>query len=280
MILVLTCDPARPCLDQALARLGAGAARVLAPGIAAELPDGDLAAARAALADIAVDVNLVPIAHRRKRLLVADMESTLIENEMLDDLADRLGIGPSVHAITRRAMNGELDFRAALEARVKLLAGQSAGLLDDVAAGIRVMPGARALIQTMRAHGARTAIVSGGFRFFTARVRAQLGADCDEANVLTIADGRITGAVEEPVLTKESKLAALQRLSAELKLDPAATLAVGDGANDLPMLQAAGLGVAFRAKPTVQAAVAVNIRHGDLTALLYLQGYTQAEMVG
>ena len=286
LVLVLTADPAKPALDAAtLAALETafGPARVLAPGIAAELypNDGDpariLAAARATLGARHVDANVVPATGRKKRLLVADMESTLIENEMLDDLAERLGIGPHVAAITRRAMNGELDFRGALAERVGLLAGQDEALLAQAAERIRIVPGAATLAATMAAGGALTAIVSGGFTFYTSRMSRKLGFARDYANTLEIENGKIRGTVAEPILGREAKLATLEKLAAEIDAPLEAALSVGDGANDLAMLEAAGFGVAFRAKPAVAAQARLNIVHCDLTALLYLQGYTAAE---
>lgn len=285
-VLVLTADPAKPVLDAAtLAEFEAafGLARSLAPGIAAELYPNDadpariLAAARAILGARPIDANVVPALGRKKRLLVADMESTLIENEMLDDLAERLGIGPRVAAITRRAMNGELDFRSALAERVGLLKGQSETLLAQAAEGIRIVPGAATLAATMAANGALTAIVSGGFTFYTSRMRRRLGFARDYANTLEIEDGKIRGTVAEPILGREAKLATLEKLAAEIDAPLEATLSVGDGANDLAMLGAAGFGVAFRAKPAVAAQARLNIVHGDLTALLYLQGYAANE---
>lgn len=234
-----------------------------------------LAAARAAIAT--ADVNVVAASGRRKRLLVADMESTLIENEMLDDLAALAGIGAAIAAITRRAMNGEVEFREALRERVALLKGLPEARLRQAAAGIRIMPGAETLVRTMRAHGAFTAIVSGGFRFFTGLMRERLGCDHDEGNELEFEAGVLTGRVREPVLDRDAKLAALRRLALRQGASEAEALAVGDGANDVPMLRAAGLGVAFRAKPSVAASVGVRIGHGDLTALLYLQGYRREE---
>ena len=256
----------------------------LAPGEACDLGlrDSDpdiLVRARDALADAGVDVNLIARAGRRKRLLVADMESTLIENEMIDELAETIGIGEAVAGITFRAMNGELDFATALRERVALLAGLSVERLATVAARIRIMPGAACLIATMRAQGAFTAIVSGGFTVFTGLVRRQLGADHDEGNDLEIAAGSLTGTVREPILTRDGKVQALRRLAAKLEIAVEDALAVGDGANDVPMLQTAGLGVAFRAKPAVAAAARVRITHGDLTALLFLQGFTRAAFV-
>jgi len=208
------------------------------------------------------------------------MESTLIENEFLDDIAARAGIGPKIADITRRAMAGELDFAGALRERVSMLRGLNADLLDDVYGRLRFMPGARTLVATMRRHGSATAVVSGGFRLFAERVRATLGADLAEANELEIVGGRLTGRVREPIFDRQSKRATLERLAAAHGLSPADTIAVGDGANDIEMVRAAGLGVAFRAKPILAEAAAVAIRHGDLTALLYLQGYRQSEFDG
>lgn len=287
-VLVLTADPANPILDAStLAPLEAefGAARILAPGIAAELypthddPARILANARTILGARAIDANLVSAEGRKKRLLVADMESTLIENEMLDDLAHLLGIGPRVAEITRRAMNGELDFRSALAERVGLLKGQDEALLAQAAEGIRTMPGAAILAATMAANGALTAIVSGGFTFYTSRMRRQLGFARDYANILEVENGKIVGTVAEPILGREAKLQTLETLAAEIGAPLDATLSVGDGANDLAMLGAAGFGVAFRAKPSVAAQAHLKIVHGDLTALLYLQGYARDAFV-
>jgi phosphoserine phosphatase len=237
----------------------------------------------AALNGVTLDVNIVAdeIGKRRKKLLVADMDSTIIQQECIDEMADVLGIKEKVAAITERAMRGELKFEAALLERLALLAG-----LDEEELGrvfqerITLMPGARTLVATMKSDGARTALVSGGFTFFTSRVAASVGFDEHHSNTLTIADGKLTGAVTGPILGREAKLATLLNLSQTLKLPAEATLAVGDGANDLAMVQAAGLGVAFRAKPIVAAEAAASITHGDLTALLYLQGYKRSEFVG
>jgi len=237
------------------------------------------AAVRAALDKAPVDINAVALARRRKRLLVADMESTLIENEMLDDLAAMIGIHDEVAEITRRAMNDELDFRNALRERVALLAGLPVERMEDAAKGIRIMSGAPTLVATMKAHGAYTALVSGGFLFFTRQVRDQLGFDYDEGNDLEIASGSLTGEVREPVLNRDGKVDALKRNARQRSIDIAETIAVGDGANDQPMLLTAGLGVAYRAKPAVAAKARVCIDHGDLTALLYLQGYRREEFV-
>lgn len=295
-VLVLTTNPANPVLDDSrladlAASLGAEfglahAPKWLAPGVAAEIgfsggePARIADMARAELGGAPVDANVVPSEGRAKRLLVADMESTLIENEMLDDIAHLLGIGERVATITRRAMNGELDFRAALAERVGLLKGQHVSILERAAAGIRVVPGAATLAATMKANGAYTAIVSGGFTYFTARVRAALGFDEDRSNILDIAEGHLAGTVAEPVLGREAKLEALERLAAARDLPIETTLAVGDGANDLAMLGRAGFGVAFRAKPAVAAQATIRIEHCDLTGLLYLQGYPRDRFVG
>lgn len=234
---------------------------------------------RAALGSAPVDVNVVSgeAARRRKRLLVADMESTIIREECLDEIAARAGLGERIAAITRRAMQGEVAFEAALRERVALLAGLDAGLLDDVYAGVTLMPGAATLVATMRRNGAVCALVSGGFSFFAERVAARLSFDVAQANRLEIVDGKLAGRVAEPVLGREAKRAALIRLAAERGIDLSDTLAVGDGANDLAMVETAGLGVAFRAKPVLAQAAPALIVHGDLTALLYLQGYRRAE---
>jgi phosphoserine phosphatase len=287
-ILCLIADPARAPLEPRMVAevgkaIGAGA-RWLADGEACEFAlEGDPALAsplRQALEDAGVDVALVPAAERHKQLLVSDMDSTVITVECIDEVAGALGIQAEVAAITRRAMNGELDFRTALAARVALLAGLPVTVLDEVyRERVRLMPGAAVLVRTMRARGATTALVSGGFPPFTGRVRAALGFDLVQANRLEISAGRLTGRVLEPVRGPEAKRALLERLARARGLPPAATLAVGDGANDLPMLRAAGLGVAYRAHPAVRAAVPVVISHGDLTALLYLQGIARRDFV-
>lgn len=240
---------------------------------------GALAKARAALADQPVDVNVVAESGRRKKLLVADMESTIIENEMLDELADFVGARPMVAEITRRAMNGELDFAAAVRERVALLKGLPESALEAAMRRVRVTPGAAALVATMRANGAATALVSGGFTWFTGRIKERLGFDSHQANELIVLGKHIMGRVREPILGREAKEAALRALAAERRLTTEDALTVGDGANDLPMLKAAGLGVAFHAKPAVAEEASVRIAHGDLTALLYLQGYSEHEIV-
>jgi phosphoserine phosphatase len=282
-VVVLIADPARADLHDSIAQavreaLGARAINWLAPGIAAEIEaTGDASAARTAIGNAPIDVAIVPTTSRRKKLLVADMESTLIENEFVDDIGARAGLGDRIAAITRRSMAGELDFAGSLRERVAMLKGFKATLLDDVYAGLRLTSGAKTLIATMRAHGAATVIVTGGFRVLAERVRATLGADAAEANHLIIDNGVFAGMVSEPIVDRPGKRAAMQRHAAVRGLSSADILAVGDGANDIEMVQAAGLGVAFRAKQALADVARVTIRHGDLTALLYLQGYRASE---
>jgi phosphoserine phosphatase len=283
-------EAAAAAVIAALAPLGARALgrEWLASGIACDLHFSDLdadqgeAAGRAALArDFgAIDVIAQPIAGRRKRLLVADLESTIIANEMLDELADYVGLRAEIAEITRRAMNDEIDFVDALRQRVALLGGLPESALDEAADRIRLVPGARAVVATMRAHGAYTVLVSGGFTRYTSRIRAALGFDHDLGNELIIENNRLAGTLREPILAGEAKLAALKTIAAERGLPLFASLAVGDGANDMAMIDAAGLGIAFHAKPAVAARARHRIDHGDLTALLYAQGYRASEIVG
>jgi phosphoserine phosphatase len=227
-----------------------------------------------------IDMVIQPVEGRAKSLLISDMDSTMIEQECIDELADCVGLKPQVAAITERAMNGELDFAAALRERVALLKGLPESALHEVfATRISLMPGARTLVATMKARGAYTVLVSGGFQFFTSRVALALGFDAEEGNVLEITNGKLTGTVAEPILGKDAKLAALDYLAAKRRVPMSATLAVGDGANDVPMLRAAGLGVAYHAKPVVEAQVQASIRFNDLSALLYVQGIPQSEFV-
>lgn len=234
----------------------------------------------AAIGGVAVDWLLQPAAGRRKRLLVADLESTLIENEMLDELGSILGIGSKIAEITRRAMNGEIDFAGALAARVELLAGAETRILAEAATRIRLARGAAALVATMQRAGAETALVTGGFTIFADRVAAQLGIARIVANRLEIAGTHLTGQVLPPIVTGQTKRRTLLALARELGIAADAVVAVGDGANDLPMIDAAGLGIAFHAKPAVAAAARRRIDHADLTALLYAQGYRREEIFG
>jgi phosphoserine phosphatase len=286
----LIADPKRAPLDgaivAALQRAIGGAARWLAVEEACELlvedagPDEIRARAGAALGDQPYDVGVVPAERRRKRLLVSDMDSTMITVECIDELADYLGVRAEVSAITRRAMNGELDFVAALQARVALLEGLPVEVFDQVfRERVRLMPGARTLVRTMRSWGARAALVSGGFAPFVDRVREAIGFDLAQANRLETLNGRLTGRLLGPIRSPKSKLALLRQLTRVFRLQPGETLAVGDGANDVPMLRAAGLGVAFRPAPVVAEVAPIAIRSGDLTALLYLQGVAKSSFV-
>ena len=217
-------------------------------------------------------------ADREKKLLISDMDSTMIEQECIDELAACIGLKAHVAAITERAMRGELDFPTALRERVGLLKDLAESQLEDVyKTRITLMPGARTLLATMKARGAYCVLVSGGFRFFTSRVASALGFDADEANILDVADGKLTGTVREPILDKESKRASLVRLAKEKNLPLSATLAIGDGANDVPMLQAAGLGVAYHAKPIVVESTNAAIHYNDLSAILFAQGIRKSE---
>jgi phosphoserine phosphatase len=288
--LVATTDPLT-LTDALLARLAARLPNAAPPvwldtGIAADIgfvpeagdPAAAVAALRAELGALPVDVVVQPATGRRKKLLLADMDSTMIGQECIDELADFVGLKPQVAAITERAMRGEIAFEPALRERVALLAGLDADVIETVIADrITLTLGGRRLVSTMRAHGAYAALVSGGFTAFTEVVAAKLGFDETRANRLLVADGKLAGAVAEPILGREAKLAALRELRKGFGLAPEATLAVGDGANDLAMLQEAGLGVAFHAKPAVAAAAHARIDHSDLRALLYIQGYTRAE---
>ncbi len=245
---------------------------------------GDPDAVRASLRetlhdDWLLDLNIVAIENRRKHLLVADMDSTIICCECIDELADMAGLKPQVAAITERAMRGELDFPSALRERVALLKGLPLEALARVyAERVRLNPGARALTATMRTHGAHTLLVSGGFTYFTTRVSEDAGFEEQQGNRL-LDDGKfLTGKVAEPILGREAKLRALEEGIVRLGLALSDTLAVGDGANDLDMIKRAGLGVAYHAKPVVAAAAGTSIAHGDLTALLYLQGYRSSEI--
>ena len=276
-------DAARRAIDSS--RSTADGTDWLAEGIACDLPfeGGEptitQALVREALGRAPLDLAIQPTEGRRKKLLVADMESTIIRQEMLDELAEVAGIHEEVAEITALAMAGELDFEAALRERVGLLTGMSAETLETVAERMTLMPGAQALVASMRAAGAYCALVSGGFTCFTRRIRDVCGFDEDRANRLEVAEGQLTGKVADPVLGRAAKLEALEQLSAAQGLVPFNACAVGDGANDLDMLGAAGLGVAYYGKPRVRAAAHYRVDHGDLTALLYMQGYHADEIV-
>lgn len=299
-VLVLTAAPGSGAIEErhvrALAALvpspGDAAARWLDPGDAWELAFAArdtaeagllLKEARAAMAGAPIDVNIVPTAGRRKRLLAADMESTIIEQELIDEIASLVGCHAEISAITASAMRGEIGFEGSLQRRVALFKGLDAGRLDPLFACITLMPGAATLVATMRMHGAMCALISGGFTIFAERVGAKLGFDAVAANTLLIEDGKLTGEVRAPILGPEGKAEALHRLAAAHGVSSAETMAVGDGANDVAMLTVAGLGVAFRAKPVLaeharRLPAGAVVRHGDLTALLYLQGYSKPEL--
>ena len=235
---------------------------------------------RMALGGRPIDLNLVPAQDRRAKLLIADMESTIIQQECIDELAEEAGVGAHVKDITARAMNGELDFEGALDERVGLLKGLPTDVIDTVLAErITFMPGGATLLATMKANGAYCALVSGGFTAFTSKVAAHLGFDENRANTLLAENGALTGKVGRPILGKQAKVEALEEITARLGLAEADVIAVGDGANDLGMLHRAGAGVALHAKPAVAAECEIRINHGDLTALLYLQGYAKADFV-
>ena len=257
-----------------------GVAGACAPGAAAEFPlparPGNFREVWADLQQMRTDLNIQPAEGRRKKMLLADMDSTMIRQECIDELAEEAGVGARVKDITARAMNGELDFEGALTERVALLKGLPETVIDSVIANrITLMPGGPELIATMKANGAYCALVSGGFTAFTARIAATLGFDENRANTLLAADGSLTGEVARPILGREAKVQALEEISARLNIAESDVIAVGDGANDLGMLGRAGAGVALHAKPAVAAQCDIRVNHGDLTALLYLQGYAQ-----
>lgn len=291
MLTLVSPDPAAAAeaAEQAKSALAAAGAAVKAPILlgdgAFDLPlIAEAATVRpvvdGVIAGLPIDACLQAAAGRRKRLLIADMDSTIINVECIDELADFAGVKDKVSEITERAMRGELDFEAALRERVAMLKGLPvADLQRAYDERVRLNPGARALVRTMTANGAKAFLVSGGFTFFTSRVAQAAGFDANRANTL-IEDGDVlAGTVGAPILGREAKLAALKEEAAELDVPLSATLAVGDGANDLAMIAASGLGVAYRAKPIVAAQAHAKVDHADLTALLYFQGYTQAEFV-
>jgi phosphoserine phosphatase len=267
----------------AASKLTGAAPHWLSPGTACEFAVADPAivkAARTALAGQAVDANVVPLPYRRKRLLIADMDSTVIGCECIDEIADYAGVKPQIAAITERAMKGEIPFEGALRERVALLKGLPEATLERVfAERVRLNDGARILVRTMHNAGAVTALISGGFTFFTARVAEAAGFASNRANVLCVENGKLAGTVREPILGREAKLQALVALAHENGIDLKETLAIGDGANDLGMITAAGLGIAYRAKPIVADAADARFDHSDLSAALYLQGFRETELV-
>jgi phosphoserine phosphatase len=300
LVATLICNPADPALDSTIVD-GAravlpcpGPAQWLFDEVAVDIPfegnaplkgSSDLRTIentlRAARGDLPIDIVVQPRAFRRKKLFLADMDSTMIGQECIDELADFAGLKAHVAGITERAMRGEIAFEPALRERVALLKGLPVGIVDEVLkTRITLTPGGRELVATMRAHGAWTSLISGGFTLFTDAVASLIGFQENRANRLKVADGKLTGEVEEPILGRAAKLATLVELTESFDLDAIDTLVVGDGANDLGMIGEAGLGVAYRAKPTVAAAAAARIDHGDLTALLYAQGYKREEFVG
>ena len=289
-VVTLLTDPTSPSLkDDRLVALcdqwGGDSPRCLAPGVAGEFsvserPD-DFWDVWAALQEDRIDLAIQSAEGRRRKMLLADMDSTMIDQECIDELAVEAGVGEHVAGITARAMNGELDFEAALRERVGLLKGLPVTVIDKVLEKrITFASGGATLLATMKANGGHAALVSGGFTAFTEKVAAHLGFDEHRANVLLAEDGRLTGEVGQPILGGEAKVTALQEITARLGITPEQVISVGDGANDLGMLGASGAGVALHAKPSVAAQSELRINHGDLTALLFLQGYAAGEFVG
>ncbi|WP_420585893.1 phosphoserine phosphatase SerB [Ruegeria sp.] len=286
-VATLLTNPNTPSLEQALVESlrnawGGGDVVWLSPDEAAEFTLSDLPDNQwevwAELQALKVDLIVQPADNRRKKMLLADMDSTMIQQECIDELADEAGVGDRVKDITARAMNGELDFEGALIERVGLLKNLDEAVIDKVLAErITLMPGGKALLATMRQNGGYAALVSGGFTAFTAKVAELLGFDENRANTLLAEGGKLTGDVQRPILGKQAKVDALEQITARLSLSEADVIAVGDGANDLGMLGRAGTGVALHAKPSVAAQCDIRINHGDLTALLYLQGYSRAD---
>ena len=293
LVATLICNPADPALDATVvdgARAvlpSPGAARWLFDEVAVDIPfegSNDIRGIenrlRAARGDLPIDIVVQPQALRRKKLFLADMDSTMIGQECIDELADYAGLKAHVAGITERAMRGEIEFEPALRERVALLKGLPVSVVDEVLKQrITPTPGGRELVMTMRAHGAYTCLISGGFTLFTTAVAEMIGFQENRANEVTVEDGKLSGKVAEPILGRAAKLATLVELRESFDLDEIDTLVTGDGANDLGMIEAAGLGVAYHAKPAVAAAAAARIDHGDLTALLYMQGYGRDEFV-
>jgi len=285
-VATLVSNPAEPALTPDLARRaaqagGAASIRWLAQNVACDLElatgDGEREI-RAALAGAPVDLVVQPARGRRKKLLVADMDSTMIDQECIDELADLVGLKAEVAAITARSMNGEIAFEPALRERVALLKGLPESVIEElVETRLTLAAGGRELIATMNRDGGWTALVSGGFDAFTGRIAAKLGFGEHRANRLLVENGTLAGTVAEPILGREAKAAALRDIAARLGIALGDTMAVGDGANDLDMLGIAGAGVALHAKPAVAAAARMRIDHGDLTALLYIQGYRRED---
>ncbi|WP_164660714.1 phosphoserine phosphatase SerB [Tropicibacter sp. Alg240-R139] len=284
-VATLLTNPSQPNLDPALVESlrnawGGGDAQWLSPDEVAEftlstLPDNQWDV-WADLQKTGMDLVVQPVEGRRKKMLLADMDSTMIQQECIDELAEVAGVGARVKEITARAMNGELDFEGALTERVGLLKGLDEGVIQQVLEErITLMPGGKALLATMKANGGYAALVSGGFTAFTSSVAATLGFDENRANTLLVADGKLTGEAGRPILGKQAKVEALEQITAGLGIAEGDVIAVGDGANDLGMLERAGTGVALHAKPSVAAECNVRINHGDLTALLYVQGYAR-----
>lgn len=288
-IATLLTDPQTPILERATVEAvrnawGGGDAIWLEPGVAAEFPLETMPLNRwevwEVLQGLRVDLVVQAAEGRRKRVLLADMDSTMIRQECIDELADEAGVGTRVAEITRRAMNGELDFESALRERVGLLKGLPVAVIDRVIRDrITLMPGGPALVATMRANGAYAALVSGGFTAFTARIAGHLGFDENRANILNYNGDILDGTVAEPILGRQAKVDALVDIAKRLSISEAEVMAVGDGANDLGMLTRAGAGVALHAKPVVAAECDIRINHGDLTALLFIQGYRREEFV-
>jgi len=287
---ILLTSPTNPSLDPALVESlrnawGGGDVLWLAPDEAAEFSLGQMPENRWEVWEncqsMGVDLVIVPTEGRRKQMLLADMDSTMIQQECIDELAEEAGVGAHVKEITARAMNGELDFDGALRERVALLKGLEASVIDKVLAErITLMPGGGALVGTMKAQGGYAALVSGGFTAFTAKVAGLLGFDENRANTLLVDQAKLSGEVGLPILGREAKVTALEEITAKLGITEDQVIAVGDGANDLGMLSRAGMGVALHAKPSVAAECDIRINHGDLTALLFVQGYARMEFAG